>query len=134
MPKKGWRTVTVREERLSGLDALYQQDKKRPKNQEFGGWFDNLLLQYVEFHEQLKEYGPFLEFKDTSENMIHLYDHRTHRSIDIHIHGKKRELQCQDDHTTDCVHIGFCFAIPEVYKVLIEAGFKEPKRTSRFAP
>jgi|SRR5580765_306145 hypothetical protein len=127
MPKKGWRTVTVREQRLEGLDHLYQEDKRRPKNQEFGGWFDNLLLEYVEFHEQLKEYGPFLEYNGTSVNTVHLYDHRIHKSVDVHINGKKRKLECMADETDCCTHVGFCFAIPEVYKVLIDAGFKEPK-------
>ena len=97
MPKKGWRTVTVREERLSALDSLYKDDSKRPRNQEFGGWFDNLLLQYVEFHEQLKEHGPFLEYNGTSVNTVHLYDHRIKSSVDVYINGKKKKLECMTD-------------------------------------
>ena len=127
LPKKGWRTVTVREERLSELDVLYKRDRKRPKNQEFGGWFDNLLLQYVEFQKELEEYGPFLEYIGTTENTVHLYDHRIRKSVDVYINGKKKQLECESDETDCCAHVGFCFAIPEVYKVLIEHGFKQPK-------
>lgn len=127
MPAKGWRTVSLRTERLEELDRLYQQDRKRPRLQEFGNWLDNILLLHIEFQEKLKEYGPFIEFKDVGENMVYLYDHRIKQSVDVYINGKKKELQCDADKTNNCVHVGFCFAVPEVYNTLIEAGFKQPK-------
>jgi hypothetical protein len=128
VPKQGWKTFSIRNERLQQLTLIYKEDKNRPSNQEFGGWFDNLLLRYVEHNEALRRYCPFLEFKSTSENMIHLFDHKLNKTIDIYINGKKKELQCENDDRIDCLHIGFCFAIPEVYKVLIENGFKQPKK------
>jgi len=124
---KGWRTVNIRETRLHDLNNIYENDRKRPKNQEFSGWLDNLLFVYAEFQKELKQYGPFIEYKDANENIIYLYDHRIKQSVDVYINGKKKELQCQADERTDCLHVGFCYAIAEVYKVLIEHGFKEPK-------
>jgi hypothetical protein len=124
---KGWRTVNIRETRLKDLHNLFEDDRRRPKTQEFSGWLDNLLLVYAEFQKELKQYGPFIEYKDANENIIYLYDHRIKSSVDVYINGKKKKLECESDNTDCCAHVGFCFAIPEVYKVLIEAGFKEPK-------
>ena len=124
---KGWTPISVTNDLATDLESIWKEDNKKPRNQKFSPWLNNILLEYVEYHEQLKEYGPFLEYNGTSENTVHLYDHRVHKSIDVHINGKKKKLECMADETDCCVHIGFCFAIPEVYKVLIDAGFKEPK-------
>ncbi len=124
---KNWDTVQVRTEIKTKLVQIYEEDKRKPQNQKFNAYFDNLLSRLVEHDEQLKHYGPFIEYKDANENMIYLYDHRIKKSVDVYINGKKKELQCHSDNTHCCVHVGFCFAIPEVYKVLIEHGFKQPK-------
>lgn len=128
MPKPGWRTISLRLERLDQLNQIYYDDRKRPANQEFGGWFDNLLLKYVEFNNDLKRYGPFLEFKDADRNMINLYDHQKNKPVTVFIDGAKKKLHCDIDKDNNCIHVGFCFAIPEVFKVLIDNGFKEPRR------
>lgn len=130
MPKKGWKTFSIRNDRLDHLSKIYQYDKNRPSNQEFGGWFDELLSQFCEYRQALKEHGPFLELKSTSENMLHLFDYKLKKSIDISINRAKKELQCETDKRNDCLHIGFCYAIPEAYKILIDYGFKNPKSSS----
>lgn len=130
MPQNpNWRTLPVRKEVKTKLKHIWATDKKRPKTQKFSGYVDNLLSSLVEFQEGLREYGPFLEFRG-ADNTISLYDHLKHRSVDVHIDGENRKLYCEVDKKSDCVHVGFCFAVPEVYKVLIEEGFKEPKKTN----
>ncbi len=50
--------------------------------------------------------------------------------MEIEVHEKS--LYSREDEESVCVHVGFCFAIPEVYKILNERGFKPPKvRRSR---
>jgi hypothetical protein len=125
---EGWTPISVTVQLSERLRSIYDVDKNRPENQKFGAWVNNLLFKYVEFNQDLRKYGPFLEFKSTSENMIHLFDHKLNKSVDVYINGKKKELQCENHNRNDCLHIGYCFAIPEVYKVLIESGFKEPRK------
>jgi hypothetical protein len=125
---KGWSPISVTVELYDRLNDIYESDNKRPENQKFSPWINTILQKFADHSQALKQYGPFLEFKDTSENMIHIFDHKLNKSIDVYINGKKKELQCETDKKTDCLHVGFCFAIPEVYKVLIAGGFKEPKK------
>jgi hypothetical protein len=37
------------------------------------------------------------------------------------------ELVCDLDNSSNCIHVGFAYAIPEVYKVLGLMGKKPPK-------
>lgn len=60
--------------------------------------------------------------------MLHLFDYKLNKSIDISIDEVKKELICETDKRNDCLHVGFCYAIPETYKILIDYGFKNPKR------
>lgn len=136
MPKKGWKTFSIRNERLEKLTQIYEEDKKRPSNQEFGGWFDEFLAQYCEYVDSLKTYGPFLEFWNAEGNTINLYDHKLKEPVPVYLDGPDKCLKCSKCKTQNCIHIGFCFAIPEVYKVLIKHGFKEPivlKKSRRIA-
>ena|ERR1044071_7350969 len=126
MPKKGWKTFSIRHERLEQLTQLYETDKKRPSNQEFGGWIDELLKQFYEYQVELKEYGPFIEFWNAEGNMINIFDHKLQEPVSIFLDGPDKCLKCSKCKRQDCLHIGFCFAVPEVYKVLIKHGFKEP--------
>jgi hypothetical protein len=128
MPQNpNWRTLPVRKEIKTKLKQIWAADKKRPKTQKFSGYVDNLLSVMVEFQEELSRYGPFLEFRG-ADKTISLYDHLKNKSIEIYIDTKEKKLHCEaDNKSANCLHVGFCFAIPEVYKVLIERGFKEPK-------
>lgn len=126
---KGWTPISVTDDLATDLESMWKEDRKRPKNQKFSPWVNNLLLKYVEFNKELKEYGPFLEFIEANDNEIFIADHRPKKlNTTVYIKDDKKELQCIVDKSIDCIHVGFCFAIPEVYKVLIEHGFKEPKR------
>lgn len=82
----------------------------------------------MEFQEQQKEYGPFLEFKDADQTMVNLYDHERRKSLAVYIDSLKKKLYCEyHNDKTDCLHVGFCLGIPEVYLLLIKDGFKSPK-------
>jgi hypothetical protein len=126
---KGWFPISVSEHLGQRLATLFTKDRKRPENQKFSPWVNNILLKYVEFQEQQKEHGPFLEFKDADENMVTLYDHEKRKSLTVYIDVKKKKLQCEyHNNKTDCLHVGFCYAIPEVYLMLINNGFKDSSR------
>ena len=125
--KKGWLTVQVREEVKNDLLELYNKDKKRPSNQKFTAYLDLILKNTIEFTKQITEYGPFLEFTSAIDNHIVIKDNTMNKLVTIYINSKKKELQCDFCEKTDCLHIGFCFSVPEIYKILIDNGFR-PKR------
>ena len=127
--KKGWSTVQIREDVKNNLLNLYNNDKKRPSNQKFTAYLDLILKNTIAFNKQITEYGPFLEFTSAIDNHIAVKDNTMNRLVTIYINSKKKELQCDFCEKIDCLHIGFCFAVPEIYKVLIENGFRPKKKT-----
>jgi len=128
--KKGWLTVQIREQVKNNLLEIYNQDKKRPENQSFTAYLDQLLKDTISFNKQVTEYGPFLEFSSAIDNHIAIKDNTMDRLVTVYINADKKELQCDFCNKTNCLHVGFCFVIPEVYSVLIELGFRprKPKR------
>ncbi|AFU57260.1 hypothetical protein Ngar_c03420 [Candidatus Nitrososphaera gargensis Ga9.2] len=124
---KGWTVLTVRDQVKSRLEEIYEKDTKRPKNQKFTAYLDNLLTQYIDYHEKLQQYGPFIEYKDKRDNYVELYDHRKRQYVNVYINDQEKQLFCEFDNSADCCHVGFCFAIKEVYEILIDHGFRPPK-------
>ena len=72
----------------------------------------------------------FAEINSAIDNHISIKDNTMDRLVTVYINTDKKELQCDFCNKTNCLHIGFCFFIQEVYKVLIELGFRprKPKR------
>lgn len=119
------RTATVEK-----LEKLYEKDAKRPKNQKFSNWVDELLSNYADYHNKLEEYGPFIDYVGPGDSYINLYDHNLGRSVTITIdsRGKERKLHCDVDDDNDCVHVGFCFGHKEIYPLLIDKGIRPPTK------
>ncbi|MGD1834216.1 MAG: hypothetical protein ACPKPY_05010 [Nitrososphaeraceae archaeon] len=126
--KKGWSTVQIREDVKNNLLEVYNNDKKRPSNQKFTAYLDLLLKNTIAFKKQQTEYGPFIELDLAIDDHIVLKDNTMNRLVTIYINAKKKELQCDFCEKTDCLHIGFCFAVPQIYNVLIENGFRPRKK------
>ena len=123
--KNGWRTVSIKEDRLEKLKEIFDTDNKKPKNQYFNAWLDNLLLNMVEHQERIRKYGPFLEFLNMKNiEEIILSDYKLDKIIHIFIKKEKKELHCDYCKKNNCVHIGFCYNVPEVYNKLVESSFK----------
>ena len=112
--KKGWSTIQIREDVKNNLLELYNNDKKRPSNQKFTAYLDLILKNRIAFNKQITVYGPFLEFNSAIDNHIAVKDNTMNRLITIYVNSKKEELQCDFCEKTDCLHIGFCFAVPEI--------------------
>jgi hypothetical protein len=125
---KGWITISIREEIRQKLESIYLRDPKKPRNQRFNAWLDNLLFGIVEYDEKLQEYGAFLQVESIGDAHVLLMDNLTGKHVVIQISRKGsgkpgQALYCEQHLSTDCLHVGFCQALPEVFKVLISKGF-----------
>lgn len=125
MPKPGWTTITVSDERFRGIKSIFENDKRRPQNQRFGSWFDNLLHEMIAYEEDLQKYGSFISIETISENHIILSDHITKKHIFVNLNSQAKRLECEQDNASDCIHVGFCLAIPSIYRILVKRGFKD---------
>lgn len=123
---KGWKSVSHRDEIIQRLESIYREDRKRPKNQKFNAWFDGLLDEFVEYNEKLKEYGAYLEAQMIEYNYALLMDNLKRKHVFVNICREGKALYCEEDASTDCMHVGFCLALPKVYKVMLDRGFTPP--------
>ncbi|MGD1837279.1 MAG: hypothetical protein ACPKPY_04385 [Nitrososphaeraceae archaeon] len=119
MPSKGWRTVSLKEIRLNALKDIYEKDKKRPRIQDFGNWLDNVLYDFIEKNKYSANINPPLEVSGIVSNEIELIDRRdkTKKQI-VTVVVEDNKMKCLNDNSSDCVHVGFCFSIPEVNNLL----------------
>lgn len=104
-----------------------EQASGRHKGVTLNTYLNLLLLEVLEQDDYLKKYGPFLSWIGVHENLLLVHDYALQKTIDVEVHDDKKILYCREHRSSDCVHVGFCFAIPDVYKVLVERGFKQPK-------
>lgn len=124
MPVGQWSTLTVRNELKERLQRIFESDPKRSKNQKFGSWLDNLLYDIVDHDETVQRYGNFLEVEGLTDNHVLIMDNWKGNHFFVQISAEdKGALFCQEDGSTTCLHVGFCLALPQVYKALIRKGF-----------
>jgi hypothetical protein len=127
---EGWVTVQLRRAVKERLEKIYTDDPDRPETQKFTNYLDNLLSEYVDYREQLKQYGAFIEFFRLQDNHILLQDSKDDTTIvTVQIRtSPKKELYCEEHKRNDCYHVGFCYNVKKVYERLIAEGFKPPRR------
>ena len=132
MPRQGWKTISIREEVLRKAEEKYREDKESKSVPfiAFTDWFNNLIWSVLESEEYLYRYSPGLSYIGAEGNTVYIKDHFEDRIVEVEIHDQgigKRFLYCRHCERDDCLHVGFCFAIREVNKILVEKGFKKPK-------
>lgn len=121
---KGWVPISVREGVKQRLEQIYNSDKDRPKNQKFTAYVDNLLSDIVDNDQRLREYGSFMELINCDVNYVMLKDYFSGKYIIVEMAVKSGVLlYCQEDNSGSCIHVGFCLALPQVCKALIDKGY-----------
>lgn len=129
---KGWVPISVREGVKQKLEQIYNMDTKRPQNQRFTAYIENILLEFVEHDERVRKYGAFLEVASYSDNHILIMDREVgkHFFVQIASEHKNAKLYCQEDASKNCVHVGFALGLPQVYKLLVSKGMY-PRESSQ---
>ena len=79
---------------------------------------NDLILEQIEADENLSLTAPFMEKIGLEGNSIMIKDNKIGRIVEIQVHGK--DLICMLDEKKDCVHVGYAYAIPEVYRLMSE--------------
>jgi hypothetical protein len=122
--KPGWKTVLLREEVVSRLERLKEQKQEgKPRKIALGAFIEDLIWPLLEEDELLRKYGPFLEEFAVEEEKIFIKDNRLDKLVELTF--RNNVLFCDHDRSDNCVHIGFAWAIPKVYKFLSAHGHKK---------
>lgn len=124
-PQRVWRPVNLKAEFVDRIEKRRDQEfKDAIRKPPLGAYVENLLLEVIEEDELMKKYGPLLEQFSISPDKILIKDNRTGDVAELTF--RDSVLYCNLDESTNCVHIGFAWAIPAVYKVMTARGEKKP--------
>lgn len=115
LPQAGQKTITVSGKHLSELQKKYQLEKEQHPGISFAAFIAESALMELERRQLIRESG-FISLIGIHDDIITLKDARKNKFIEVQI--KNQKLKCLTDDTTDCIHIGFTLALPEVRKAV----------------
>ncbi len=120
MPKDGFSVITITEQVHDKAKQRYTQKQKAGQvdNKSFSRYINDLIMESIEADENLSLQAPFMQKIGLEDNSIMIKDNKIGRIVEVQVHGK--DLVCMLDERKDCVHVGYAYALPEVYRVMAE--------------
>ena len=137
MPKPGFDVVTIRDEAFRKARRYYKKKiRSDPIHPEpsFSKFISNLIERATEDDRNLSLMRPTFQALVLQENSVVILDHRLGRTVEIEILAKNNtiDLFCTLDRRKDCIHVGFAYSIPKLYRIIGEKSQKlrksHPKR------
>ena len=128
MPKPGFKTITISEAVYDKFNHAYQKNKDELTMKgvnSFAGYVTYLLEDAMKKDKFFARYAPKLEKISVDADRIILKDNIKNRIAEVAI--QNNELYCLLCEEKDCVHIGYVFALPDIYEILISKGIKQTK-------
>ena len=120
MPKEGFSVVTITQDAYDKAHTRYQQKlkSKELEGKSFSRFVNDIIMEKIEADENLALSAPYMQKVGLQDNSIMVKDNKIGRIVEVQVHGK--DLVCMFDEKRDCVHVGFAYAIPEVYRIMSE--------------
>ena len=122
-----WDTLDVKKKTKAKLKEIYERKKHQLLDRDvntFNKFVQDLIESIIAQDEYLKIFAPGLEFKGSEGDEVWIYSAKEQRTYTLRIHNDA--LTCDQDQSDSCIHVRFAWAIPELYKVLIEKRVKKP--------
>ncbi len=128
--ERGYMNLSITIPVYERYKQTYQKNKEQLTRKgvtSFAGYITSTLEEMMEKNEIFGRWAPFMqEFGfDEGTNTIYIKDNRTNRIAAVSV--KDKAWTCDIDQRDDCVHIGFAYALPQVYKVMDKLGIRAPK-------
>jgi hypothetical protein len=119
MPKPGFTAVTITQQAHDKARQRYNQKVKLEKlSKSFSKYVNDIIIEKVEADQVLALAAPHIEKSALVGSSILLKDNKLGRMVEVQVRGKERDLFCMLDKRNDCVHVGFSYAIPQVYLIM----------------
>jgi hypothetical protein len=116
LPKRGQKTITVSGKSLSELERRYSIEKTKHPNLSFAAFVSESALIELERRRMLRE-AQFVSLVGFSDDAVILKDIRKNGKL-IEVQIRNKNLKCIAEDTSECIHVGFALALPEVRKAL----------------
>jgi hypothetical protein len=120
MPKEGFSVVTITQDAYDKAHARYAQKlkSKEIEGKSFSRYVNDIIVERIEADENLALQAPFMQKIGMQDNSIMIKDNKLGRIVEVQVRGK--DLICMLDEKKDCVHVGYAYAIPDVYRIMSE--------------
>lgn len=128
MPKAGFKSITVSENVYKKFFEIYEKNKKELELKgitSFSGYLTSMMEEMMIKYEAFAKHAPFMEKLAIDQNRVIVKDNKRNRIAEVLL--KNGELQCLLDERSDCVHVGFIYALPEIYCIINSKGIKVPR-------
>jgi hypothetical protein len=101
---------------LAQLEDNYKLEKVKRPSLSFAAFVSESALIELERRKILKE-AQFISLIGFGDDAVILRDVRKNGRL-IEVQMRSKNLKCLHDDSSDCIHVGFALALPEVRKVL----------------
>ena len=128
MPKAGFKSITVSDTIYDRFQDVYQKNREDLSTKginSFSGYVTYMLEEMMEKDRTFARYAPKIEKIMVDDDRIVLKDNIKNRIAEVAI--QQGELFCQLCDEKNCIHVGFVFSLPDVYKVLNSKGIKQSR-------
>lgn len=126
MPKTGYKTITIPEEVYDRFKSYKDSEEVRSQKGEhsLSKYVSQVLEERMLEDEAMARSAPMLKKITIDGDRIILRDSKINRIVEVVVQQGK--LYCEMCEADDCLHCGFCYAMPDVYKVMDAKGAKRP--------
>jgi hypothetical protein len=123
---RGFLAISISQENKKKIEE-YLKSKYPEFTPKLSVFVAKVVFDYIERDEVMRQYGPYMSYAGNNENTIFIKDEKNDRIAPVRVVIKENgqyDLFCELDQRDDCMHAGFVFALPELYKILKEKGVK----------
>lgn len=125
MPKGGFKSITISDTVYDRFNDSYQQKKNDlalKGIRSLSGYVSHMLEERMLEDDALARHAPLIKKLSVDQDRVVLLDGIKNRIVEVTL--KEDSLFCQLCEETDCLHVGYCLAQPEVYEALTAKGIK----------
>lgn len=119
MPKPGFKSITVAESVYDKFFDVFESNKEELAMKgvnSFAGYITYTLEEVMQKDKTFAKFCPKIEKISVDLDRILLKDNIKNRIAEISI--TKNQLYCLLCESDGCVHVGFCYDLPEVYEII----------------
>ena len=127
MPKEGFKSITVSETVYQRFITTYNNNKDNLANKgirSLSGYISHMLEERMLENEVMAQHAPRIKKIAVDGDRVVLLDTKLNRIAEVV--AQNGVMFCQLCEENDCVHVGFSYALPEIYATLKEHGMTSP--------
>ncbi len=123
MPKEGFKSITVSDSIYDRFQDVYNSNKTALANKgvrSLSGYVSYKLEEAMGRDETFARHAPRIATISVESDRVILKDNARNRIVEIVL--QQGELHCFLCDSNDCMHVGYAYSLPEVYKALEAKG------------